>query len=92
MKRKRMISSSEDSSHSDDSNSDILNYGTHSKEEQFDVASCSRTNDSDSNISDDVPPKSKQRFENNEKDGNKGMSLMVITCLRLDRQIFFYNS
>jgi len=68
--------SSEDSSDSD-SVDDFSNHGKKLKTEQFDGASCSRTIDSDSNLSDDPPSKVYGTFENNEK-SNKGMSLMVI--------------
>lgn len=74
---KRNLSSSEDSSDSD-SNNCFSNYGTHSKEDQFDGASCSKSVDSDSNISDESLPKYNRNLENIEKSGNKGMSLMVI--------------
>lgn len=73
--KKRSLSSSEDSSDSD--NDCFSNYATSSKVEHYDGASCSKTNDSDSNLSDDPPPKATKNNEHNEKSGNKGMSLMV---------------
>lgn len=74
-KRKKNLSS-EDSSDSD--SNCFSSYPIHSKEEQFDGASCSRTHDSDSNISDDSSSKTSQNVENDENIGNKGLSLMVI--------------
>lgn len=69
--------SSEDSSDSD--SNCFSNYAIQSKEVQFHGASCSRKIDSDSNISDDdLSPKIGQHLEDNQKIGNKGLSLMVI--------------
>lgn len=74
--KKKRSYSSDDSSDSDSVDS-FSNHGTQSKTEQSDGASCSRTIDSDSNLSDDPASKMYGTFENNEK-SNKGMSLMVI--------------
>lgn len=68
---KANLSSSEDSPVSD--NNCFSGYMNQSK---LDV-SCSRSIDSDSNSSDD-PSKSDKKIENNKKDSNKGMCLMVI--------------
>lgn len=70
--------SSDDSSDSD-SNNCFSNYGTQSKKVKFNDASCSKSLDSDSNISDDSLSKTNGSLENIERSGNKGMSLMVTT-------------
>lgn len=75
LKRKKSYSS--DDSSDSDSVDRFSNHGKKLKTEQSDGASCSRTIDSDSNLSDDPPSKIYGTFENNEK-SNKGMSLMVI--------------
>lgn len=79
-KKKRNLSSDDSSLSSDtDDKNGFSKFGTYSKAEQYDGASCSRSVDSDSNISesDDLFTKPNQNVENNEKSGNKGMSLMV---------------
>lgn len=75
---KKLSSDSEDSSEDSNSNKFLSDDATPSKRKKFDNASCSRTNDSDSNTSDEPTPKNDRNIEKNEKTGNKGMSLMVI--------------
>lgn len=77
-KRKKDLSSSDDTSSDSDGNNCFLNYGMQSKTVHV-GASCSKTNDSDSSASDDLPSKVDQNIKLNEKSGNKGMSLMVFT-------------